>query len=170
MMLLSRLSHAIAAAAALLAGLILVAMVGHTVLEMTLRAFFSSSTFVLDEFVGYEVAALTMLGLGYALNTGGLLRVNLIAPHLPRVLHRWLELVLVLMVLGLMLLLATYHLDAVIRAYDRNTLSGTLANTPMWIPMGVFLVGLGVFILQLITYALRLLVTGELIETVREDV
>lgn len=166
----SRLSHMIAAASAFLAGLLLVAMVGHTVLEMTLRAFFSTSTFVLDEFVGYEVAALTMLGLGYALNTGGLLRVNLIAPHLPRAVRRWLELALVLIVLALMLLLANYQLDAVTRAYERNTLSGSLADTPMWIPMGVFLLGLGVFILQLIAYALRLLCTGEVIETVQEDI
>ncbi len=78
-----RSASVMSAIAALLAGVLLVAMVGHTVLEMVLRAFFYTSTFVLDEFVGYEVAALTMLGLGHALNTGSLIRVNLLTRLLP---------------------------------------------------------------------------------------
>ena len=57
---------------------LLVLMVLHILLEIVLRSFFASSTFVLDEFVGYGVAAMTFLSLGYALETDSLIRVQLL--------------------------------------------------------------------------------------------
>ena len=45
--------------AAALSCVMLVGMVAHILYEIVLRVFFSSSTYVLDEFVGYEVAACT---------------------------------------------------------------------------------------------------------------
>ena len=40
-------------AAGVVSAVLLIGMVLHILLEIVLRAFFSSSTFVLDEFVGY---------------------------------------------------------------------------------------------------------------------
>ena len=165
-----RFTHLLSVVGATFAGALLLLMVGHIVLEMTLRAFFDRSTYVLDEFVGYEVAALTMLGLGYALNTGGILRVNLLTQKLPAGVLRWLELANVLMVLALMGVLIWFQYAAVATAFGRGTLSGTLSNTPTWIPMAVFLAGITLFALQLVAYAIRLIRTGELIETTKDEI
>lgn len=165
-----RFTHALSVVAATFAGVLLLLMVGHTVLEMTLRTFFDRSTYVLDEFVGYAVAALTMLGLGYALNTGGILRVNLMTRKLPAGVLRWLELANVLMVLALMGVLIRFQYAAVATAFRRGTLSGTLSNTPTWIPMAVFLAGITLFALQLVAYAIRLVRTGEIIESTSEEI
>jgi len=164
-----RSASVVSAVAALLAGLLLVAMVGHTVLEMVLRAFFNTSTFVLDEFVGYEVAALTMLGLGHALNTGSLIRVNLLTRLLPPRGQRWMELASVTIVLLLCVFLCRYHLLAIETAYARDARSNTLAATPLWIPMTVFVAGQGIFMIQLVAYGLRLLGRGDLIRDNHES-
>lgn len=94
---------------------------------MVLRAFFYTSTFALDEFVGYEVAALTMLGLGHALNTGSLIRVNLLTRLLPPRGQRWMELASVAIALILCAYLCRYHLLAIETAYVRGARSNTLA-------------------------------------------
>ncbi|MEX0409590.1 TRAP transporter small permease [Aquibium sp. LZ166] len=157
---LDRAASILSAFAALIAGTMLVAMVGHTILEMVLRAFFNTSTFVLDEFVGYEVAALTMLGLGHALNTGGLIRVNLLTRLLGTTAQRRVELAVVILVFALCLYLSRYHLLAIEAAYARGTRSNTLAQTPLWLPLAVFVAGLVIFMIQLLAYALRLLGGG----------
>lgn len=162
---LDRLTGLLSRLAALVAGLLLMLMVGHTLLEMTLRAFFGTSTFVLDEFVGYEVAALTMLGLGHALNSGGIIRVNLVTQLAGPRQQRWLELAVVVLTFALCVFLCRYYGLAIETAFLRGTRSNTLAATPQWIPMTVFLVGVLVFMLQLAAYAARIVSGGRLIDT-----
>lgn len=169
MMVLERSAFALSAFAALLAGVLLVAMVGHTIVEMVLRAFFNRSTFVLDEFVGYEVAALTTLGLGHALTTGGLIRVDLVTRMFGMRARRWFELGGVLIVLALCAYLCRYHLLAIDTAYARGTRSNTLAATPLWLPMAFFVAGLAVFMIQLLAYGLRLLRGGDPIRDSHES-
>lgn len=169
MTILQRSASMLSSVAALMAGLLLIAMVTHTILEMILRAFFNTSTFVLDEFVGYEVAALTMLGLGHALNTGGLIRVNLLTRLLSSQGQRWIEIVSVTAVLLLCAFVARYQILAIETAFARGTRSNTLAATPIWMPMSVFVAGLGVFMIQLLAYALRLIGDGEPIRDSHES-
>ena len=143
--------------AAGIAGLLLLSMVGHTVLEMVLRSFFDTSTFVLDEFVGYEVAALAFLGLGYSLERGALLRVNLLPRALRGRVRRVVELVVIALTVAIMLYMARYYWFAIETAWNRNTTSNTIAATPLWLPMSVMLAGMIVFVIQLLAYAIRLL-------------
>ena len=63
---------------AILAGAIIIYMVCHILLEIFVRSVYSTSTFALDELIGYSVAACAYLGLGYTLEKGGLIRVNLV--------------------------------------------------------------------------------------------
>ena len=75
-----------------IAALLLFYVLVHIIYEIILRTLFSTSTFVLDEFVGYAVAAMTFLSLGYALETGSLIRVDLAITRLKGRLRRWVEL------------------------------------------------------------------------------
>lgn len=140
-----------------IAGLLLVAMVLHILFEIVLRAFFSSSTYVLDEFVGYGVAAVTFLSLGYTLEHGALIRVNLLLGRLEGWTRRLLELLAASLTLALLTYFGWFFWIRVVRHWTRGTVSSSIAEVPMWIPEGLVLLGLALFWLQLLAYLLRML-------------
>lgn len=139
-----------------IAMLLIVYVLGHILLEIVLRLF-GTSTYVLDEFVGYAVATLTFLGLGYSLERGGLIRVGLIIERLPA--HkRWLfDLFAYLLSLAMFSWLFSYWQTNVWRSYKRGITSESIMETPLWIPQGLVLVGLGLLCFTLLTHALILL-------------
>ncbi|WP_136246872.1 TRAP transporter small permease [Halomonas borealis] len=154
---LGRVSGALASLGAGLAMLLVVYMLGHILFEIGLRLF-GRSTFILDEYIGYGVAAMTFLGLPYALEQGGLIRVALVLKRLPRA-WRWpLELFASLTALLAFGWLARYLTLAVERSFQRGIVSETLAQTPLWIPQGTVLVGLYLLCLVLVVRSLRVLV------------
>lgn len=69
--------------AAIVAAAAMVFMVGIIALEIILRALFSTSTFVAPEFVGYAMMLCVIWSLGYVLESGQLIRVQLLLVHLP---------------------------------------------------------------------------------------
>ena len=146
---------AISRLSAALAALAMVGMVGHILYEIVLRYFFDSSTFVLDEFVGYAVAAATFLGLGYSLEYGSIIRVNLLIGRTTGWLRRVLEALCSIAALMAVGLLAGHFGFRVARHWTRGTVSSSIAEVPMWIPEGAVLLGLCVFWLQLLAYLLR---------------
>ncbi|AEI04044.1 TRAP transport system, small permease protein [Afipia carboxidovorans OM5] len=139
----------------ILAGLLLVAMVGHIMVEIILRSFFGSSTYVLDEFVGYGVGAVTFLSLGYTLEHGELIRVNLLLSRLGARGRRFVELGASLTCLAVLTFISWFVFLRVFRHVSRGTVSSTLAEVPMWIPEGAILLGLSLFWIQMFAYFLR---------------
>lgn len=147
---------------AVVAMILMVAMTIHVMLEIVLRTLFSTSTFVLDEFVGYGVAAMTFLSLGYAFRTGVLIRVGLLLTKLRnRTLQRAVELLCVLSTLGLVLFIFKYFLKTVVRNWERGATSGTMAEVPLWLPESLVLVGLAIFAIQIVARVLELLDGGD---------
>ena len=45
--------------------------------------------------------------------------------------------------------------NSIVRNFNRGTVSETVAEVPMWIPEGLLLLGLTIFLLQLLAYAIR---------------
>ena len=150
-----------------LAAAILIAMVGHIILEIVLRTFFAASTFVLDEFVGYGVAAMTFLAAGHTLRSGVFIRVNILINRLaPRgAIRRFVEIFCALSTLFATGLVAYFFWISASRQYTRGTVSETIAEVPLWIPEGLVLLGLGLLCLQLISYAFELLCGGAPMES-----
>ncbi len=146
--------------AAGIACLVVVAMVAHILYEIVLRTFFNTSTYVLDEFAGYGVAAVTFLALGYSLEHGSLIRVGLIVGRLRGKAHRALEVFCALATLATTSLLIWYLALTVRRSWMRGHVGNSIAEVPQWIPEGLVLLGLAVFWLQLVAYLVRQL-TGE---------
>lgn len=140
---------------------ILVAMVAHIILEIVLRGFFRTSTFVLDEYVGYGVAAMTFLSLAYAFEEGSLIRVNLVLVRLRGRLRRIVECFCVVATLGVTVFVATFFWRSVKRNWDRGAVSESMAETPLWIPEALVFAGLALFAVQLLAYLLRLLGGGQ---------
>lgn len=141
--------------AAALACAILVGIVALILYEIVLRFFFSTSTFVLQEFVGYGVATCTFLSLGYALEHNALIRVNVLLTKVGDMGRRLLELVAAVLTMGVVGMLMWFFWLRVARHWARGSTSNSIAEVPLWIPEGALLVGLGVFWLQLFAYALR---------------
>lgn len=140
---------------AALAALAIVAMTLHILYEIVLRAFFSTSTFVLDEFVGYGVAAATFLALGYALEHRSLIRVGLVIGRLSGRAQRTLEVICALGGLWVATLLIYYMGLTAWRSWIRGRTSSSIAEVPSWIPEAIVLFGLVVFWLQLLAYMIR---------------
>ena len=143
--------------AAIVSAAILVTMVLHILTEIVLRSFFATSTFVLDEFVGYGVAAMTFLCLGYALEDGSLIRVQLLLTRSPPPVRRGLEALGAALTLALSLFLIVHFWTSVSRNWSRGAVSQSIAEVPLWIPEGLVLLGLVLFALQLFAHLLRLL-------------
>ena len=149
----------ISRAAAVLAALIIVYMVCHILLEIFVRSVYSTSTFALDELIGYSVAACAYLGLGYTLEKGGLIRVNLVlAKDDP--LSRCRKIIEILCCIGTLMAMGLplwYFARSIIRKYESGYTSGTMLNAEQWIPESFLLAGLIIFWLQLLAYLLRVL-------------
>lgn len=143
--------------AAAIAAIMLVAMVLHILLEIILRAFFSTSTYVLDEFVGYGVAAVTFFSLGYALEHGALIRVNILLSRLNGWARRALEIFSAGLTLAMLTYFAWFFWIRFERNWDRGTVSSSVAEVPIWIPEGLVLLGLLLFWLQMLAYLLRMI-------------
>ncbi|MGY6410438.1 MAG: TRAP transporter small permease subunit [Alkalilacustris sp.] len=150
-----RLVFALSRLGAGVACVLLAGMVALILYEIVLRAAFSSSTFVLSEFVGYAVAGCTFLSLGYALEHGSLIRVNVLLSRLRGGWLRAVEVVCAGLTMIVLSVMIWFFWLRVTRHWTRGTTSGSVADVPMWIPEGVILVGMAIFWLQLLAYAAR---------------
>lgn len=139
------------------AAVILVGMVIHIIFEIILRSFFHTSTFVLDEYVGYGIAAMTYLSLAYAFEEGSLIRVNLLLIRLHGRARRIVEYFCIVATLGITVFIAAFFWRSVKRNWDRGAVSESMAETPLWIPEALVLIGVVLFAIQLFAYLIRLL-------------
>lgn len=146
------------------AAIIMVMVVALIIVEILLRGAFATSTFIMDEFVGYGVAAMTFLSLGYALENGSLIRVNVLLSRLgDGIVRRLVEVFCAGTTLALAVFVGWYFWKSVARSWSRGSVSETVAQVPLWIPEGLVLIGLAIFALQLLAYLLRVLTGGRLI-------
>ncbi|MDC0610834.1 TRAP transporter small permease subunit [Vibrio sp.] len=157
MKLLMFLSAGINRIAGSLAILLIIYMLCHIILEIGLRMF-GHSTFVLDEFVGYAVAAMTFLALGYSLERNALIQVNILRDKIGSAYQWLLDLFASLLTLCFFSWIAYYWSITVTRNFIRHTTSQSLAATPLWIPQGLVLVGLSILCLTLTVRILSLLI------------
>lgn len=153
-LLLQRGAHSLSKLAAVLAALLIVAMALHILLEIVLRIF-DRSTFVLDEMVGYAIAAATFLSLGYAFEHGALVRVGLLVERLAGPSRRILEAACALATLVVMSQIALTLTTTAIRSFERGRTSSSIAEVPLWVPEAVCAAGLWIFCLQVFVWFLR---------------
>lgn len=140
---------------AVVAALVLVCMVGFITFEILLRHFFSTSTFVQDEFLGYGLSICIVWSLGYTLESGKMIRINLLTTRLSaraeRALMTFAAFSTALLILGL----AWMFWLRVTRAWTRGTVSASSAEVPIWIPESIIMIGLILFFFQLVAHGLQ---------------
>lgn len=137
-------------AANALAVIMLFAMFAHILIEIVLRNVFETSTFVLDEFVGYAVASLTFLGLGEAFHKKTLIEVTILKDWVTPRKRLYFELFSSLSCVFIGALLTFYIGRSVFKNFERHTISSSVAEVPQFIPEGLLLIGGFIFLLRVL--------------------
>ncbi|SFP83855.1 TRAP transporter small permease subunit [Tranquillimonas alkanivorans] len=137
-----------------LAAALIVYVLCHILVEVTLRNVFSTSTFVLDEYVGYALAGIIFLSLAATHQAGHHIRVRLVSNTVQGRGKDAAELIanIAALVVCIMLFVSLYGI------FDRNLRFGItsagMSRTPLWIPQIAVVVGIAWYCVRLATNAL----------------
>ena len=108
-----------------------------------------------DELSGYAFAIGTTWALAFTLLRRANVRVDALYQHLPNKVCAMLDL-LALVALGTFAtLLARYGFEVAAESFTRNAMSNTQLKTPLWIPQGMWFLGLALFVITLGLMLLR---------------
>ena len=143
-------------AANVLAAAMLCAMFLHIIVEIALRNIWDRSTFVLDEFAGYEVSAMAFLALGESFRRGALIEVSLLRDRLSARGKLVLALIARASALAVGGFLLYYLARAALGSWRRGVVSSSVAETPQFIPEALAALGAAVFVLCVLESAARI--------------
>jgi TRAP-type C4-dicarboxylate transport system permease small subunit len=123
--------------------------------EITLWNLFEKTTLIADEYSAYGLAAIIFMGAGYCLKERGHIRITLILGFLPQKLSRLITFIAAGTTTAFMGYLWWYLLKMVQATFRYDSTSGTLTNTPLWIPQAIMLFGAACFFLQLVAITFK---------------
>ena len=129
---------------------LLVYIVCHISVEIVLRSFFATSTFSMDEFVGYAIGSMTFLSLAHTFRHRKHIRVSILQSFIKGRAAIAVELICIAFTFGITLFLARYIWRTLARDFTRGTVSPTLTETPIWLIDSTIFIGLILFMTQLL--------------------
>lgn len=132
---------------------LLVYIVCHISVEIVLRSFFATSTFSMDEFVGYAIGSMTFLSLAHTFRHRKHIRVSILQSFIYGRAAIAVELMCIAFTFGITLFLARYIWRTLARDFSRGTVSPTLTETPIWLIDSAIFIGLILFMSQLLASA-----------------
>ena len=132
---------------------LLVYIVCHISVEIVLRSFFATSTFSMDEFVGYAIGSMTFLSLAHTFRHRKHIRVSILQSFIKGRAAIAIELICIAFTFGITLFLARYIWRTLARDFTRGTVSPTLTETPIWLIDSTIFIGLILFMTQLLASA-----------------
>jgi TRAP-type C4-dicarboxylate transport system permease small subunit len=115
----------------------------------------SKTTLIADEYSAYGLALIIFLGAGYCLKEKGHIRITLVLGLLPQRLAGIITFVATAVTTVFLGYLWWYLLKMVQATIRYQTTSGTLTNTPLWIPQTLMLIGAACFLIQFVGTTLR---------------
>ena len=121
-----------------------------SLVEIALWNMASKTTLVADEYSAYGLALIIFLGAGYCLKERGHIRITLVLGLLPPRLARVIAFIATAATTLFFGYLWWYLLKMVQATVRYQSTSGTLTNTPLWIPQGLMLIGAACFFIQLV--------------------
>lgn len=136
-------------------GLAIVALVVIVTAEVITRNLFGFSLLIADEYAGYLGLAITFLGIPFALDEGALLRVDAVIEKLRGRPRAALEVLFGLLSTAVAAVITWQVWRLVSRSYERGTFAPTPAETPLWIPQSVMLIGGALLTLVAVAGTLR---------------
>jgi len=138
-----------------ISGVMLGLMTVLILVEIFLWNIFQKTTLIADEYCAYGLAAIIFLGAGYCLKEKGHIRITLVLGFLPQKLSRVITFLATAVTTVFMGYLWWYLFKMVRAAVRYHSTSGTLTNTPLWIPQAIMLIGAFSFFMQLIATTIR---------------
>ena len=133
--------------------------------DVIARKFFGFTTGGADELSGYAFAISTSWALAFVVLQRGNVRVDVLYQHLPvrlAALLDWISLV----ALAVFMVILTYYASFVAEtSWVQNSAANTPLGTPLWVPQGLWVIGLAWMCLVLTLMLIRAsvaLVTGDL--------
>ncbi|MCP4720167.1 MAG: TRAP transporter small permease [Desulfobacteraceae bacterium] len=160
-------SHSLSDLMASISAVILALMTLVILAEIFLWGMFQKTTLIADEYSAYGLAAIIFLGAGYCLKEKGHIRITLVLGFLPEKVSRIITFLATMITTCFMGYLWWYLFKMVKSAIRYESTSGTLTNTPLWIPQAVMLIGAAAFFIQLAATCVK---TFEAIKTGEEVV
>jgi TRAP-type C4-dicarboxylate transport system permease small subunit len=124
-------------------------------IEILLWNMASKTTLIADEYSAYGLALIIFLGAGFCLKERGHIRITLVLGLLPQRLERLITFVATAVTTVFFGYLWWYLFKMVQSTVRYQSTSGTLTNTPLWIPQTLMLVGAGCFFLQFVGTTIR---------------
>ena len=138
-----------------ISGVMLALMTVLILVEIFLWNVFEKTTLIADEYSAYGLAAIIFLGAGFCLKEKGHIRITLVLGFLPEKAARVITFCATV-ITSLFMAYIWWYLFKMVQATIRyQSTSGTLTNTPLWIPQTVMLVGAAFFFIQLVGTTLR---------------
>ena len=119
-------------------------------LEILLWNTVEKTTLIADEYCAYGLAAIIFMGAGYCLKEKGHIRITLLLGVMPEKVSRMVTFGATCVTTAFMGYLWWYLFKMVAATMRYNSTSGTLTNTPLWIPQTVMLIGAACFFIQLV--------------------
>jgi len=157
---LSVVSTGLATAAMWVSAALLVYIVVHVNVEIFFRSFLDTSTFSMDEFVGYAIGAMTFFSLAHTFQNRKHIRVSILQSFIHGRLAVGVELACIACTFAITLFLARYIWRTLARDFTRGTVSPTLTETPIWLIDSAIFIGLVLFLIQLLSSALTVVIEG----------
>jgi TRAP-type C4-dicarboxylate transport system permease small subunit len=117
--------------------------------EIFIWNMFEKTTLIADEYSAYGLAAIIFMGAGFCLKEKGHIRITLILGFFPEKIASVITFIATFCTTAFMGYLWWYLFKMVGSAMRYGSTSGTLTNTPLWIPQTVMLIGAGCFFIQL---------------------
>ncbi len=145
------LSNQMAKISAVLLGLMSVLIL----VEIFLWNLFEKTTLIADEYSAYGLAAIIFLGAGYCLKEKGHIRITLVLGLLPEKASRVITLISTVITTCFMGYVWWWLFKMVQATLRYGSTSGTLTNTPLWIPQTIMLIGATCFFIQLIGTSIK---------------
>jgi TRAP-type C4-dicarboxylate transport system permease small subunit len=138
-----------------ISGIMLGMMTLLILVEIFLWNAFKKTTLIADEYCAYGLAAIIFMGAGYCLKEKGHIRITLVLGFLPEKLSRVITFVATGITTIFMGYLWWYLFKMVSATFRYDSTSGTLTNTPLWIPQTMMLIGAACFFVQLFATTIR---------------
>ncbi|GHE21624.1 TRAP transporter small permease subunit [Halomonas urumqiensis] len=159
------LTHRLSRGAALAAGYAALGLTLLITFEVIARKLFSFSLQGVDEIGGYVLAIGVSFSFAYALLHRAHTRVDVLMMRLPASLQAPLNGLAMLLLSGFSLFMLWRAIETLHETLEFGSLASTPLQTPLWIPQGLWVIGLAVFAMLTTLMALRalsLLATGRL--------
>lgn len=138
-----------------LSGIMLGLMTVLILVEIFLWNTIQKTTLIADEYSAYGLAAIVFLGSGYCLQVKGHIRITLVLVLLPKKLSDWITFFATGVTTVFMGYLWYFLYSMVNSTFRYNSTSGTLTNTPLWIPQSIMLFGAFCFLLQFVATTIK---------------